>query len=67
MPRSPPRFSRCRWTRLLLAGMGAPAQAGERCLRSDPLRVVASAGEELAGDLWADPGKSEQAGRHVVD
>jgi hypothetical protein len=33
---------------------GNSAQVGERCLRSDPLRVVAGAGEELAGDLWAD-------------
>ena len=36
------------------------AQVGERGLGGDPVGVVAGAGQELAGDLGADPGKGEQ-------
>ncbi len=47
-------------------GRGA-AQVGGCGFGGDPVVVVAGAGEELAGDLGADPGKGEQVGRNVVD
>ena len=60
-PRSPPRLSRCRWTRPLLAGIGGDAaQVGEGGFGGDPVGIVAGAGEELAGDLGPDAGQGEQ-------
>ena len=66
--RSPLRLSRWRWVRPLLAGTGATphrwAKAASEVIR---FGVVAGAGEELAGDLGADPGQGEQVGRDLAD
>ncbi len=62
--RSPPRLRRCRWTRPLLAGIGAtPRRGGEGGFGAQAVAVVADGGQELVGDLEADAAQFQQLRR----
>jgi hypothetical protein len=59
--RSPPRFNRWRSVRPELAGDGCDsAQVSEGSFGAQPLRIVPGGDQELASDLSAHTGQSQQ-------